>query len=676
MKRGILVSGLLVSVLHLSHALGQSCCEPAGNDFPKVGGNFGNQNYSSLAKINKSNIAQLGGAWHDNLEGGSTEQFQQASVVAVGGVLYVETTQGNVFAVDGKTGKIQWKYASKSGPQLHRGVAVGGGKVFATLADSEVVALNQETGAVVWEKQVSPDRTEGSLKTAVIYYDGMIYLGTADGSRGAAYALNANTGDTVWTFHAAPGPGEPGNETWGGGDAWKTGGAAPWMHPAIDPELGLLYWTFGNARGPAVDGANRPGQNLFADSIIAFEAKTGKRVWYFQSVHHDIWDMDNVMAPVLINVTVAGKMRKGVVYGSKTGMWYILDRTDGTPLTPIVEKPVPQEPLQKTWPTQPFPVGDSLVPLCPEKSGPTQPPPGFKTGCIFTPHTDEPIVTAPGIAGGNDWNALSFNPRTHLIYTGVGIIDAAHSITDGGVGFRPLGTKRSGKVLAFDPAVHKIVWQRDMPWALSNGNGTLTTAGDLMFIGQPDGVLLALDIKDGRELWRFQTGAGVHTSPISYQVDGEQYIAVFAGGNALTYNSPRGDNLWAFKLGGQVAQAVAPTPPSMRQAIFAAAVEGTAVKNTIYLNRAWRNGAPVDAESTTQNSMAPQNLRVPVGTTVTFLNPEGNKTAHCAVQFYEGLFNSGPLQPGQSFTYTFKQAGEYFYNDCTSPRTTGKVVVY
>jgi plastocyanin len=114
----------------------------------------------------------------------------------------------------------------------------------------------------------------------------------------------------------------------------------------------------------------------------------------------------------------------------------------------------------------------------------------------------------------------------------------------------------------------------------------------------------------------------------------------------------------------------------MRQAIFAAAVEGTAAKNTIYLNRAWQNGKPAVAESTLQNSMAPQNLRVPVGTTVTFLNSEGNTTAHCAVQFYEGLFNSGPLQPGQSFTYTFKQAGEYFYNDCTSPRTTGKVVVY
>ena len=197
-----------------------------------------------------------------------------------------------------------------------------------------------------------------------------------------------------------------------------------------------------------------------------------------------------------------------------------------------------------------------------------------------------------------------------------------------------------------------------------------------MFIGQPDGVFLGLDIKDGHELWQFQTGAGVHSSPISYEIDGEQYIAVFAGGNGLPYNSPKGDDLWAFKLGGKVAQASAPEPPPVRQPIYATAVEGTVVKNIVSLARTWRSGTVGATETTQQNSMAPQILRVPVGTAVTFLNPAGNAAAHCAVQFYEGLFNSGALQPGQSYGYTFKQSGEYFYNDCTSPRTTGKVIVY
>ena len=197
-----------------------------------------------------------------------------------------------------------------------------------------------------------------------------------------------------------------------------------------------------------------------------------------------------------------------------------------------------------------------------------------------------------------------------------------------------------------------------------------------MFIGQPDGYLLGLDIRNGAELWRWQTGAGVHTSPITYDVDGEQYVAVFAGGNGLPYNSPRGDDLWAFKLRGPVAPAATPVPPPQRQPITAAAVEGTVTGNTVAIARNWLGGAVAPGESMSQNSMAPQHLRVPVGTTVTFTNPPDSAEPHCVTQFYEGLFSSPKLAPGQSFSHTFTKAGEYFYNDCTSPRTTGKIVVY
>lgn len=629
-----------------------------------------------MDKIKKGNVARLGGAWHVNLEGGATDLFQQSSVIAVGGALYVETTQGNVFAVDGKTGQVLWTYKSELGAQLHRGVAVGDGKVFATMADRTVVALDQKTGALIWKTQL-PEKTIGTLKTAVVYYDGMIYFGSADGPRGVATAMNARTGDIVWQFHSVPAPGEPGSETWAANDAWQTGGGAPWMHPAIDPELHLLYWAFGNSRGGgAVDGSKREGQNLFTDSMVAFDPKTGKRVWYFQSVHHDIWDFDGVMAPVLIDITLNGQAQKGVVYGSKTGMWYILDRTNGKPLTPIIEKPVPQEPSQHTWPTQPFPEGDSLVPLCPTKDGPGQAVPGYKTGCIFTPHTDEPVLESPGIGGGMDWNGQSFNARTRLLYTGAGIVNSAHDTVDGGVGFRPLGERRAGKLIAFDPATHRIVWQKDTKWSEAYGAGVLTTATGVGFIGQPDGLLIAFDIKDGRELWSFQTGAGVHTTPMTYEVNGEQYVAVFAGGNALVYNSPKGDHLWAFKLDGKVPPAPAPPEPPVRQPIVNAAVEGSITNNTVMLARQWLRGTVAPQESETQNSMAPQKLRVPAGTVVTFLNPQGNGTTHCAVQFFEELFDTGPLAPGQSYAYKFTKAGEYFYNDCSSPRTTGEVEVY
>lgn len=671
------VSWLVASCAVIAlQAMGQSCCEPTAEAYPKVGGNYGNQNYSALSQITTGNVAKLGGAWQTHVEGGSTDLYQQSSVVVVDGVLFLETSQGHVVAVDGKTGVVIWKYDSGLGTQVHRGVAVGGGRVYATMADLTVVALDQKTGSLVWKKQLQ-DKEIGSLKTAVVYFDGMIYFGSADSLRGVATAMDAKTGDIVWQFHAIPAPGEEGHDTWGPGEAWKTGGGAPWMHPAIDPELHLLYWTFGNSRGGApVDGSKRPGTNLFANTIIALDLKTGRRAWYFQSVHHDIWDMDGVMAPLLIDVTIQGKPRKGIVYGGKTAMWYILDRTDGTPLTPIVEKPVPQEASQHTWPTQPFPVGDALAPLCPATDGAAQPVPGYKTGCIFTPHTDQPVIQSPGILGGMDWSGLSFDHQTKWIYAGVGIINAAHDTADGGVGFRPLGERRSGKVVAFDPVTHRIVWQQPRKWSLTNGSGAMTTAGGLLFIGQPDGELTALDVHNGKQLWSFQTGAGVHTTPVAYQIDGEQYIAVFAGGNALPYNSPPGDNLWAFKLGGTVAPAPTPSPPSERQPIAAAEVEGEAAGNTVVLARAWRGGKVADAESTTQNSMAPQKLRVPAGTTVTFRNPAGNASPHCAVQFFEGLFNSGPLQPGQTFSYTFKAPGEYFFNDCTSPRTTGEVIVY
>jgi glucose dehydrogenase len=215
----------------------ETCCVVPRADFPKVGGNYGNQNNSALAGINRGNIATLGGAWHLNLEGaaGGGAGGQQSSVVAVGGVLYVETTQGNVHAIDGKTGATKWVYKSGFGTQLRRGVAVGGGKVFTASAGKRVTALNQQTGAVLWTQPLGgEDGSRGSLKTAITYFDGLIYLGNADAAHGVAYALSAETGKEVWHFNGPAGPGEFGADTWEG-DSYKTGGASPWMHPAIDP---------------------------------------------------------------------------------------------------------------------------------------------------------------------------------------------------------------------------------------------------------------------------------------------------------------------------------------------------------------------------------------------------------------------------------------------------------
>lgn len=675
MKIKHLAVAVAAGFIAASYANAQSCCDPTGNDFPKAGGNLGNWNYSSLTQINKGNVTKLGAAWSVHLEGGA-KVGQQDSIIAANGVLFVETTQGNVYAVDGTTGNIKWKYSPGYGSQQRRGAAVGGGMLFTNFAGRRVAALNQDTGAVIWTKQL--DSSLGGVgPVAVVYSDNMIYVGSANGTVGSGIAMNAQTGDIVWSFQGAAPPGYPGNETWGGG---QLSGATAWMHPAVDPQLGLVYWTFGNARGgSSQDGSTRPGNNLYANSIVALDAKTGVKKWHFQSVHHDIWDMDNVMAPVLADVTVMGAPRKIVVYGSKAGMFYLLDRATGAPVFPIDEVAVPTNPHQNNSPTQPMPRGGSYVATCPTKSGPTSAPPNYVTGCIYTPHWDTPVYSYPGNGGGGDWSALSFSPRTGYVYDGYANIGGAHDLTETSNGFRAIGEYTQGGIVAFNPATSTVVWKKDMPYSQANGQGILTTATDLMFTGQVDGNMLALDALSGRELWRFQVGAGVNGSPMTYVANGVQYVAVFAGGSTLPYtDTPLGDGLWAFKVGGTVAQAATPTPPSLRRPVTSAQVEGSAVNNTVYLNRTYSNGVVGTTETdggTNGNGMAPQFLHVPVGTTVTFINPVGNVHNHCATQFFEGLFNTGPLTPGQSFSYTFNQKGEFFYNDCTSPKATGKVVV-
>jgi PQQ-dependent dehydrogenase (methanol/ethanol family) len=662
------------------------CNTPGDVNFPKVGGNLGNQNYSSLSDIHRGNIRRLGAAWLNRIEGGINTGTNQSTAVAVDGVLYIESAFGNVIAVDGASGATKWRYDQTRGSLTRRGVAVSPTLVYTHGNGNWLIALDRETGAVVWEKQILG---YGNMeKVAITYHDGMLHIGTHDGQRGAALAVTADTGDLVWHFWGAPGPGEFGNDTWEG-ESWQSGGATPWIHPAVDPELGLVYWTFGNARGSrsSQDGSQRGGMNLFANSIVAMDMRTGQYRWHFQSIHHDIWDMDNVMAPVLVDVRIRGRMRNLVVYGSKSGMYFILDRRDGTAPLGIDERPVPQEPRQKTWPTQPFPrqgpwteirvVDQPLGTSIP--GDPNRAVPNYVQGGLYDPHWDIPILSIPGHGGGADWNHQSFSHSTRLVYTGFGYVAAAHSLTESSNGLRPPGEYMTGGIVAVDPSTNRVRWKKRMPYSLAHGNGILTTGSDLLFIGQPDGNLLCLDAENGHELWRFQTGAAISSSPIMYEVDGEQYLAVYAGGTGIPYgdSAPRGDYLWAFKIGGGVSPAPTPPPPVVRRPVSGGPVEGAVVTNTVVLARTYNaaTGQVGTTESTAVNAMAPTHMRVPVGTTVTFVNPADNVNVHGATQFFEGLFDQR-LNPGESFTYTFLAKGEFFFNDSFSPRPTGKIEVY
>lgn len=672
----------------------KDCCTAGDKDFPKVGGNLGNQNYSALG-VSKQQVANLGGAWVNNIEGGLKTGTNQSTTVVVDGVLYIESALGNLVAVDGKTGATKWKWTTPYGAITRRGAAVAKDLklVYTVGNDNRLIALDKDTGVVKWERQyptvaTDPNYVGNVEKVAVVYHDKRLYMGTNDGNRGAALSLDATNGDVLNVFWGVPRPGERGYETWGGAPEANRTGATPWIHPAVDPELKMVYWTFGNPRGgSSQNGSTRPGMNLFGNSIVALDLKTGEYKWHFQSIHHDIWDMDNVMAPVLADVVIEGKPRKVVVYGSKSGMYYILDRKDGSAPLGIDEVAVKQDARQASWPTQPFPRQGAWTETCvvdeplggPVPGHPARAVPNYVKGCLYDAHWDIPILSIPGHGGGADWNHQSFSHRTGLMYTGMGYVAAAHSLTESSNGLRPPGEYQTGAVVAVDPSTNLVKWKRPMPYSLAHGNGILTTSSGVLYIGQPDGNLIAMDDTTGAELWRFQTGAAISASPVAYQIDGEQYIAVYAGGTGIPYgnSAPRGDSLWAFKVGGKVPPAATPTPPEVRRPVSGNAVDGAALPtpNTVFLARVQTaTNAPGAAESTAVNAMTPTFMRVPVGTTVTFTNPAGNVNTHCATQFFEGRFNFS-LAPGQSAQHTFTQPGEYFYNDCYSPRPTGKIVV-
>jgi quinohemoprotein ethanol dehydrogenase len=568
-----------------------SSVAPPTRDFPLVGGNLANQRYSALKQIDRSNVSRLGGAWTINLEGGRNAGNMQATPVVIDGVMYITSGAGNVFAIDAVTGAITWTYTSqaKAGAMTNRGVAVAGGRVFAGQRDNSLIALDQRTGALVWRTQLStPGR--GYTSAPAVYYDGLVYMGVAGGEngvRGQFGAYDAATGKEVWKFFTIPGPGEKGHETWEG-DSWKFGGAPVWTTPAIDPELGMVYIAVGNA-GPDNDGTKRGGDNLFTASIVALDLKTGAYKWHFQEVHHDIWDYDNSAAPLLTDITYQGQPRKILAHAGKTGFLYLLDRTNGVPLIGIEERPVPQEPRMKTAATQPFPIGDAFVPTCPE---PGSVPAGYQSSCIFGAYWTEPVVMTPGTQGGVSWAPITFSPDTRLVYVPGTIMNSGHTLRrqdfnettqrfdnrDDGAGyFRPPGQPRAGNLTAIDPATNRIVWQKRMKFPMGTGSGLLSTAGGLLWHGESDGNLVAYDIRTGDVLWKFQTGAGADAPVATYEVNGEQYVAILAGGNGLML-SARGDRLWAFKLDGRVPQAAAPPePPTIQPGGTAGIVGGAGI---------------------------------------------------------------------------------------------------
>ncbi|RFU60858.1 PQQ-dependent dehydrogenase, methanol/ethanol family [Peribacillus glennii] len=542
-------------------------------DWITNGGNIYNQRYSTLDKINASNVGNLKGKWMTHLGSGLEFKYSgEASPVVYNGVMYVITGANDVSAVDAKTGKILWKYEGNLPDDLttvccgwtSRGVAIGEGKVFVAKLDATLVALDQKTGKEVWSTKVDDWKKGYTITSAPLYYKGKIYTGISGGEygiRGRVTAFDAEKGEELWRFYTIPGPGETGHETWpSDNDSWKRGGAPVWQTPAVDPELGTLYFSTGNA-APDLDGSKRKGDNLFAASIVAIDAETGNYKWNFQEVHHDIWDLDSPNPVVLFDVEMDGVMKKGLAQAGKTGWVYILDRTNGKPLVGIDEVPVPQDKRQATSPTQPIPKGDPFVPQEVTKDDIKKDAPGYKGkfGKIFDPYWEDPLLVKPSAFGGANWPPSAYNPETEYFYvlgndTYMSFTRSEQEYKEGtaywGSIIAPvIEAPVRGTVTAIDVKTNKIAWQQK--WDSTAYSGVLTTKGGLLFVGHNDGRFIAYDAKNGKQLWEFQTDAGVNAPPVTYEIDGVQYITVLAAGNSLA-GSKHGDSLWTFALDGKM----------------------------------------------------------------------------------------------------------------------------
>ena len=783
MKLKLIVSSLLaLGVMNASPVVFgaakdlASATTPADTDFPKVGGNLGNQNYSSLKEIKKANLQALGAVWRTHISQaptttpapapGNNDTGQQTSAIVIDGVIYIDTPIGGVAAIDGKTGAVKWKWTPSVAvngygvSNTRRGVSVGDGKVYTLAGGNRVVALDKETGQVVWAVQPTGPggRSLGNTaKVGTVYWDKMVYVGTNDSqSNAAGYAVNSSDGSIAWSFYGTPGHGTPpftdvngvttdAAATWPPppSDCALRSGGTPWIHPSLDPELGMVYWSFGNLRGcqTSQDGSLREGDNLFGNSVVAVDAKTGAYKWHFQSIRHDIWDMDNVSPTVLGDVVINGETKKAIYYGSKSSLTFILDRTNGKPLTPVVEVPVPTDARQKQPVTQKFPaIGNwqtkcikyerlttdnipgspwravpnyngyqvnfnGVRPAAPD-AGTLQYTPGnylelndgvnggpnltvpatyvgnngqtatHRLGCLYDPQWDFPLLSTTTQNGGNDFSGQAFVQHRNMYVVPYGYANVAHYRSASQNGLRAPGEYQGGGVLAMNAATGEVLWDKTyVGLDMAHGQTTLATASDLVFVGRNDGLFTALDVMTGEVLWRFQTGAAIEGGAATYAIDGEQYVV------ALSFDG--GDIVTAFKLGGTLGEMPSPTPPVVRRNGGGTPTPGSTTNNTVYLARSNLNDTATARDSIATNGMFPNNLGVAVGTTVTFVNPgpgsatfplNPNTKEHCATQFFEGLFNAR-LQPGQSFQYTFDREGEYWYNDCTDPRPTGRINV-
>jgi alcohol dehydrogenase (cytochrome c) len=530
------------------------------------GRTYNNWRYSELTQITPANVSNLRPVW--SLSTGGKLGGLEATPIVADGVIYISADYARVMAVDARTGVRRWLWEPEyedgveaelcCGP-VNRGVAVYQGKVFVLTLDARIVALDAADGSVAWEKAIDDWRNGYTATGAPLVVKGKVIAGIAGaeyGVRGYIRAYDAGTGEVAWTTYTIPGPGEPGNETWPG-DTWKTGGASTWVTGSYDPELNLIYWGTGNP-GPW-NSDLRVGDNLWSSSMIAVDADSGALKWGFQYTPNDAWDYDGNNAPVLIDVTIDGKPVKAAVQSNRNGFLYVLDRTNGDF---VYAEPIIQG---INWTSG---IDASGRPVVNEETRPLSGGP-----------TIEPIV--PGLEGGTNWYAISYNPELGYVFLNANHWAMGMTAWKGedvvynpgdlymGVDFQMYRLEdKIGYTKAFDVANRRFVWEtsNDLPLFAS----IVSTKSGLVFTGDLKGYAKALDARSGAELWAYQTGSSINASPITYELDGTQYVAVLSGlggDPGFYYSSPKGGMLFVFALDG-----MAGAPPGSSQVLIEGAL--------------------------------------------------------------------------------------------------------
>ena len=485
-------------------------------------GDYAGRRYSALEQINVSNARALVPKWvYQTVAVGKFE----TTPLVVDGILYGTGQDDRAFALDARTGRPIWQY-QRTLPadvrpccgRVNRGLAILDDKVFLGTLDDHVISLDARTGNVVWDVNAFDYKKGYSITLAPLTIKNMVIVGVSGGEygiRGFIEAYDAVTGARKWRFYTVPGPGEPGHETWEG-DSWKLGGAPAWITGIYDAATNTTFWTTGNP-SPSNRGEGRAGDNLFSNSLLALDPDTGKLKWYFQFTKHDEHDWDATQVPVMFDD--GGK--HFIAQANRNGYFYLLDRATG--------KLIFSNPYAKVSWTNSKDIEGRPAAL--KDASPT--PEGNRV--------------CPGAAGATNWMSPTYDPQTKLFYvtareqcdiftTGPEPYDEGHAYY--GSAYFPNDDAEPfwGALRAIEPLTGKIKWEWKHP--SPSWSGVLSTAGGLVFTGDAEGNFIALDATTGKALWHFQCGAGVYAGPISFAVDGKQYVAVAAGSALFAFALP------------------------------------------------------------------------------------------------------------------------------------------